>query len=235
MSQTEPADHPAPSGNVVPLAAPRRVRARRGEGERLREEILDAVERILVETGDAEQVSIRAVGQLVGVTAPSIYRHFSDKDVMVHEACQRAYDRFDNYLNESSANETDPLSVIHAQALAYVRFAMDNPGQYRVLFMKPAPHHHDHSTSFDPERSEMKALVHIAHTVGAAIELGVLRPVADPMTLATMLWSGVHGIASLRLAMTDVPWPTVEEQVELLFTLLAFGMCNTSGQNSSHQ
>ena len=40
---------------------PRRVRARRGEGERLRDEILDAAEKLLVETEDADEVSIRAI------------------------------------------------------------------------------------------------------------------------------------------------------------------------------
>ena len=44
-----------------PSASPRRARARRGEGPRLREEILAAATRLLAETDDEEAVSIRAV------------------------------------------------------------------------------------------------------------------------------------------------------------------------------
>ena len=58
-----------------------------------------------------------------------------------------------------------------------------------------------------------------------AIDSGVIVPIADPMTMATMLWTSVHGIASLRIAMPDIPWPSVEDQVEVLFAMLANGMC----------
>jgi len=55
---------------AAPAASPRRHRARRGEGARLREEILAAGTRLLLETGDEEAVSIRAIAQAVGVTPP---------------------------------------------------------------------------------------------------------------------------------------------------------------------
>jgi AcrR family transcriptional regulator len=56
----------------------RRRRARRGEGEKLREEILEAAERLLLQTGSEEMVQVRAVAEAVGVTPPSIYLHFAD-------------------------------------------------------------------------------------------------------------------------------------------------------------
>ena len=58
-------------------AHPRR-RARRGEGERLREEILVAARELLAETNDADAVSVRAVAERVGVSTPSIYLHYAD-------------------------------------------------------------------------------------------------------------------------------------------------------------
>ena len=64
----------------------RRAR-RRGEGEKLRDEILVAVSELLDETNDELAVSIRAIADRVGVTAPSIYRHFADKDEMLSAVC----------------------------------------------------------------------------------------------------------------------------------------------------
>jgi AcrR family transcriptional regulator len=60
------------SAAIAGAAPTRRHRARRGEGDRLREEILAAAERLLLETGDESAVSIRAVADAVGVTPPSI-------------------------------------------------------------------------------------------------------------------------------------------------------------------
>ena len=50
----------------------RRSRARRGEGARLREDILAAAEELLLSSGDAGSLSIRAIANAVGVTPPSI-------------------------------------------------------------------------------------------------------------------------------------------------------------------
>ncbi len=213
--------------NVVALAdRPRRVRARRGEGERLRDEIIEAVESLLYAHG-ADGVSIRAVGQLVGVTAPSIYRHFDDKDAMVHAACQRAFERFDAFLVDASKDAANPLEAIHASAIAYLRFADANPSQYRVLFMSEESHHHEHDHSLDS--TEMKGLVHIVDQVKDAVDAGYISLIAEPLDLAVMLWSTVHGIAALRLSMPDFPWPSIEAQAALMFTVLSTGMCSMHG------
>jgi len=68
-----------------------RVRANPGEGERLREEILSAAERLLVDAGGDEALTLRAVAQHVGVTTPSLYRHFRDKASLVSAVCLRVW------------------------------------------------------------------------------------------------------------------------------------------------
>ena len=56
-----------------------RPRARRGEGHRLRHDLVAAASSLLAEMGDANQLSMRTVAAAAGVTPPSIDRHFSDK------------------------------------------------------------------------------------------------------------------------------------------------------------
>lgn len=93
---------------------------------------------MLVENADAEALSIRAISlPPTAVTAPSIYRHFEDVDALVLAACERTYDRFGDVLNADAAHGTGPLGEIMGRALADVKFALANPGQYRVLFMTP--------------------------------------------------------------------------------------------------
>lgn len=206
----------------------KRIRAKRGEGDRLRDEILDAAETLLMETADAEAVSIRAISQMVRVSAPSIYRHFEDKDALVFAVCERAYDRFGEYIEAGAATGTDPLGEIHGRAVAYLRFALANPGQYRVLFMTPGSHKHPDMSddlAFDMQHSHMKGLVELVDSVERAVAVGLVRPVASPLEMSIMLWSAIHGIASLRIAHPEMPWPSEEAQVGLLFTMLAEGMC----------
>jgi len=71
--------------------APRR-RARRGDGPLLREEIIAAAERLLLERGSEEAVSMRAIADAVGVTPPSIYLHFADKEELFVAVCDARFD-----------------------------------------------------------------------------------------------------------------------------------------------
>ena len=78
---------------MTPAEAARhqRARARKGEGDQLRAEILAATADLLLATGSEEAVSIRAVADAVGVTAPSIYRHFPDKNHLIFEVCLSSF------------------------------------------------------------------------------------------------------------------------------------------------
>jgi AcrR family transcriptional regulator len=220
------------AGSIAGLPI-KRIRARRGEGDRLRDEILDAAESLLMETGDAEAVSIRAISHIVRVSAPSIYRHFEDKDALVLATCERAYERFGEVLRAGAESYPGPLGSIMGRALAYVEFALANPGQYRVLFMSKGnlmpPHEHDdlfqHVDGFEVKSSGMKGLVALVEAVQLAIAEGLVQPVASAIDMSLMLWGQVHGIASLRIANPALPWPPVERQVETMFAMLAKGIC----------
>jgi AcrR family transcriptional regulator len=178
-----------------------RARARRGEGVLLREEILDATERLLAETGDEDQVSIRAVCKAVGVTPPSIYLHFDDKDALLLEVCRRDFAAFDAALEEASAGVDDPLEALRRRGAAYVAFGIDHPEQYRVLFMSNKRTH-----SIDGEVVGSAAFNHLVAAVQQCIDVGAFRPV-DPVSAAVSIWSALHGVTSLLIAMPDFPWP----------------------------
>ena len=119
-------------------AVGKRRRAPRGQGERLREEILGAAERLLVETGDEEAVSIRAVADAVGVTPPSIYLHFADKNALLLAVCEEQFRLFGEYVESRCAHIADPIEQLMARGKAYVQFGIDHPEAYRLMFMTRA-------------------------------------------------------------------------------------------------
>lgn len=118
------------------VEALKRRRAARGSGEQLREEILDATTELLLETGHAKAVSIRAVAQRVGVTSPpSIYLHFADKDALLDAVCARYFERLDEEMQRVAVGKSSTIEVLRAQGLAYVRFARETPQLYRIATM----------------------------------------------------------------------------------------------------
>ena len=108
---------------------------RRGSGDLLRHEILDAATDLLLETGQARAVSIRSVAQRVGVTSPSIYLHFEDKDALLDAVCARYLARLDQEMEHVAIGQPSTVDVLRAQGLAYVQFAAADPG------VVPARHH----------------------------------------------------------------------------------------------
>ena len=200
---------------------PKRRRAPRGQGERLREEILAAAERLLVETGDEEAVSIRAVADAVGVTSPSIYLHFSDKNALLFAVCERQFERLDAALEEAASRSDDPLESLRLRGRAYVQFGLDNPEHYRILFMgKPA----SSPEGFDEER--LRGAASFDHLVGAVrrcMDAGVI-PAGDAFFVAVGMWIAVHGLTSLLVAKPDFEWPDIDGLVDHLCTVQVLGL-----------
>lgn len=202
------------------VATPRRRRARRGEGERLREQIIEAVERLLIETGDEAAVTIRAVADAVGVTPPSVYLHFADKDEMLFAVCERNFAELDRLTQEAAAGSTDPLESLALRGRAYVRFGVEHPEQYRILFMgKPSRTPED----FDLERlGDAAAFGHLLEHVTTCVQSGLIQ--GDPLQVSLVLWAGVHGLTSLLISKPEFPWPEVDAIADRLCRALVYGL-----------
>jgi AcrR family transcriptional regulator len=198
-------------------APARRPRARKGDGERLRDEILAATERLLVRTGDQGAVSVRAIAEAVGVTPPSIYLHFADKAELIFAVCARHFLALDDAIESAAAGVDDPLDALRVRGRAYVRFGLDHPEQYRILFMSKPSSMPD---AWTPEAMlENAAFSHHFEAVQRAF------PGADdPYLVALGLWAAVHGVVSLLLAHPDFPWPDVDALVDHMLATQAHGI-----------
>jgi AcrR family transcriptional regulator len=183
---------------------PRPHRARRGEGELLREAILDATEQLLATTGNADAISIRRVAEAVDRTPPSIYLHFATKDELIQAVCQRQFDAMSERFRLALEGVDDPVDQIRTMAEAYVRFALEHPEQYRVLFMNGVRRETEDLESL--RLTECFGM--LVDSVEAAQAEGRFHP-ADPALVSLALWASVHGVASLLIA-HDLEFPPVE-------------------------
>jgi AcrR family transcriptional regulator len=190
----------------MPLAAKRRP-----TGDEQRAHILAVTEALLIKTGSEDAVSIRAVADAAGVTAPTIYRHFTDKTHLVFEVCARHFEAMDRFLLETTGHIDDPVEALAARGRAYVRFGIDNPEHYRIMFMSRA--------EITPEQyagemlSATSAFGHLVEDVRACVEAGRFRT-GDPFELALSVWASVHGLTSLLVAKPELPWPDIDSLID---------------------
>ncbi|SON61188.1 Tetracycline repressor protein class D [Mycobacterium simulans] len=185
----------------------RRPRAPRGSGDLLRHEILDAATELLLETGQARAVSIRSVAQRVGVTPPSIYLHFEDKDALLDAVCARYLARLDQAMEQAASRggaQQSMVDVLRAQGLAYVRFAVQTPELYRLATMGEWRSGSNVDIALDSS-----AFKHMRASVQALMDEGVYRS-DDPTTIALELWTAAHGVAALLIAKPHLPFGDVD-------------------------
>jgi len=180
--------------------ADRRRRARRGFGDQLRDEILDAATRLLLETGHAKAVSIRSVAQRVGVTPPSIYLHFKDKDALLDAVCARYFEKLDEEMQRATVGQTTTVDVLRAQGQAYVRFALQTPELYRIATMSEGRPGSDVDVTLNSS-----AFVHMRATVQALMDEGIYVA-GDATQIALEMWTAAHGVAALLIAKPYLPW-----------------------------
>jgi AcrR family transcriptional regulator len=176
--------------------ATRRGRARRGDGDLLREDLLDAAEKLLAERGSAAAVSVRAIADAVGVTPPSVYLHFADKDDLLFEVCSRRFVEFAEAMIHALDGREHPVSQLEALGRAYIDWGLEHPAQYRILFtgQVDVSRHHDDPDSL-PGFMALQVLIDV---VERGMADGVFAA-GDATRVAVVLWASVHGFVTLLL------------------------------------
>ncbi|WP_329064446.1 TetR/AcrR family transcriptional regulator [Amycolatopsis sp. NBC_01480] len=152
----------------------------------LRAACLRAARELLEEDGSAA-LSLRAVARRAGVSATAPYRHFADRDALVSAVAAEGYGELGAKLYEAHP-EPSTTEDLAAVAVAYVRFALDHPALFRVMFVEPC----------DPGSAErVAATAAISGYVSGIVERAF--PGGEPEALSTAVWALVHGLAFLHL------------------------------------
>ncbi len=199
------------TSSTSPTAVVARERNRRGEGARLRADILAAAAALLDETGDEQAVTLRAVARRVGIAAPSIYAHFADRQSIMVAIVQEAFAELrDRLLAAEAAADRDPATRLRAVAVAYLDFARAQPQRYRVMFggLWNAATALQHAAITEAEaaalgQEALQVLVTILQDCVAAGRSASTDPLSDTIAL----WVALHGLAHQSAVAPLFPWP----------------------------
>lgn len=187
-----------------------RSRARKGEGDQLRHEILLAAEELLGVEGNVDAVSVRAIADRVGCTSPAIYMHWEHKEDIFTEVCSMRFAEFSTHVMAGLSGEGPALDRLAEVARAYMGFAEEHPEQYRVLFMQPVAK----PSAEAPPSAGATAFQMVVGVLEGAVAEGEVRNL-DPMGTAAALFAAIHGAASLVVDRhEDIPVPDSRELAE---------------------
>lgn len=164
-----------------------RVRNPRGEGTRLRDEILDAAIALLDDPGSTGALTLRGIARRAGISAPPIYTHFDDLASLVDAVLARSFDELRTSMNAASdgSGDGDPVRALEHAGLAYVTFGWRHPARYRLMFG---------AEGYATNAIDTFQLVQ--DLIAACISHGVSRS-SNPKIDTWILWAGLHGVATL--------------------------------------
>jgi AcrR family transcriptional regulator len=167
----------------------------------LRAALIQAADEIIAE-GGIEAFSLRAAAQRAGVSPAAPAHHFGSAKGLLTEVALLAFERVGRYIEEAGHSD-DVVADMRALGLAFVTFAVDHPGHFRLMFRN------DLVNRSDPRYPEMSikpgmrlALAIAAYHGKSEMDLNRFEDAADTFCALSTL----HGLAHLILAEKTAPF-----------------------------
>lgn len=184
--------------------AQKRMTNPRGHGAELRAVLIAAASEPLLEPQPLGLPSLRSVARRAGVAPSAVYLHFASAESLLDAVIEEQFAQMRMAIDFDSPGRT-----LIEQAVAYVRWGIENPGGYQLLFESA-------------DRLTTQATgdgAGLGWDLIASLDAAIVAAGADPAASATTalrVWTRLHGIVSLRIHKPGTPWPTAAEDEAIL-------------------
>jgi AcrR family transcriptional regulator len=166
------------------------------DGEQTKARLLTEARDLYLEEGFA-RFSLREVARRAGVSAAAVYRHYDGKEALLRQVCAEGFRIFSSYLLRALSGAS-PRERMVLSSRQYLRFALEHPRDYRVLFMGAAEDFAALAPVSSPHETA-PTFQFLVDRVSECMQARVIRT-GDPTAMAALIWAYVHGLASLRLS-----------------------------------
>lgn len=214
------------------------IRRRKGNKtkEDFRKTIIAAAKELFLTVG-FKSTSIRKIAAKLNVSPTTIYLYFKDKSDIIYALHQEMFGMMVDQFSVLLIVE-DPFERLKALGRSYLKFSIENPELYELMFMSKEP-----MEFLDNDREEkwtegQNLLDTLISTIKDCQRNGYF-PAKDSEAVAIQAWGMVHGLASLSIsghlcALTD-SYVVGKEQTDMIFEAfdvyiqqLAFGKRNSN-------
>ena len=189
---------------------------RERERDGIRTRIVDTARQMFA-AGGYEAVTMREIADRIEYSPTAIYFHFKDKDALIRELCDRDFQQLAEKFT-SIARIADPIEKLRRAGQLYVHFGLENPNQYRTMFMMARP----------SGSAEREVYAFLRSIVAEGVEHGLFRKELDDVDLlAQTVWACVHGVIALHISKSNDPavsWAPFKDRAEAMIELLIEGL-----------
>ena len=194
-------------------------RREQGKAE-TRRAILDAAVALFQEHG-FENFSLRQVAEAIGYSPTTIYLYFIDKDDLLYHTAMEGFVKFGEMLQAAYDGAETPLERFGAIGRAYVEFGLENPVNYRLMFMQRGEFlERETPPGF---KSVIDSFGVLNRALQGCLDAGVIKP-GNLQTYAGMAWANVHGIVALAISTPYIDEAAAYAILELYQTSITEGM-----------
>jgi AcrR family transcriptional regulator len=144
-------------------------------------------------TPNSTRCSARQIGDgdVIEYSQPVLYSHFENRDAILEAVALEGFTELAVAMHRGKTKARSPQAALRGTARAYVEFAKANPALYDAMFTL--------ATDLPFSRPEAPAQLHDAFDeIRKAVE--PLAGSRDPETMTEIVWSSMHGLASLARA-----------------------------------
>jgi len=175
-----------------PAKRPRKKRPDQYHHGDLQQALLEEALRT-IQTDGVDHLTLRTVGEKLGVSRTALYRHFSDKQALLAAVGREGFRMLRLALTDAWDQHGRGREGFEAMGMAYVNFAVTHPSHYRVMFGRFLESCAKDTAFVEEATSAFQVLV---DALVEQQQAGLVRK-DDPVLLARLVWSFVHGIAML--------------------------------------
>ncbi len=173
----------------------------------------------LLDAGGTSAVTLRAVGQVSGVSHNAPYKHFVNRDSLLAALATQEFQKLAAAFFAFGQEKVQPLTKLKRALQAFSQYGRDYPGRYQLLFSDPDIAKHEGALS----QAAMASFSAFALLVAECQKAGALPAVPTP-ALAGLLYASVHGLIDLEASgrmKTEKGFMSVTEGIALLLKVLA--------------
>ena len=148
-----------------------------------------------IEKGGVSALTLRTVGEKLGVSRTALYRHFADKSALLAAVATEGFRTLRLQTLDAWQTHGGGRRGFEAMGAAYVRFAVAHPAHYRVMF---GGYVRNAAPDSDLSKEGAGAFQVLVDAIVAQQKDGTVRR-DSPLALAQYIWANVHGIAMLAI------------------------------------
>ena len=158
----------------------------------IQKKILNAATEIMLDQGIAK-LSVRSISTLSGISTMGIYHHFDGKQGVLDALRIDGFELLAKAIDQVDNNQTSESAILSGTE-HYLRFALENPTHYTLMF-EPSTH------GYSPNEST-KAAANFAFSKLVELISALPNTNSPAKLIAVEVWALVHGFVGLKQQVT---------------------------------